>query len=208
MAPVSHLSRSSRAYLTVNAAGNVRVVEKNGRRWFVAPLAMITPGVLPGSDGALMYEPEDCASTINLWHGIPITANHPYDPITNDHLDASTPGVWDRQGIGWVKDPWFDGKSRAYGWFDADLTRRKAPAIYEALKNNRIAELSTGLRIEHEMAPQGAHYNGREFYAYARNHQPDHLAALIDAAGACSINDGCGIGVTNARPKDGCSGDT
>ena len=41
--------------LTVNFAGQVKRVTRNGREWLVAPMSLINPGVLNGSKGALFY---------------------------------------------------------------------------------------------------------------------------------------------------------
>jgi hypothetical protein len=58
---------------------------RDGREYLVAPATLIVPGVLNGSQGALYYPPDECARNFREW---------------NRTVSASTPGVWERQGLG------------------------------------------------------------------------------------------------------------
>ena len=193
---MKHNSYASREIIIANLGTTVREVVENGKRWLVAPLSMLVEGVLNGSKGPLFYPSDEARKTIHKWDRIPITVNHPYHPTTGEPLSFNDQGVAERQQIGEVRDPKWDGKSRAEGWFDEAATRDKAPSIYNSLKAGRAIELSTGLHTDNDPTP-GEH-NGVAYTAIARNHRPDHLAVLPDQRGACSLDDGCGVGVTNA----------
>lgn len=188
--------------ILTNAATTRRTWHK-GREYIVAPLSMIVPGVLPGSKGSLYYPPQEVARNARGWDGMPITVNHPTDPMTNESLSARKRGVWGRQGIGRVKSTTFNGKLQAEGWFDVKRTAQVDNRILAALNRGESIELSTGLFTDNEYAP-GSH-NGRPYTHIARNYRPDHLAVLPDQRGACSREDGCGVLVNSGDDKkQGC----
>ncbi len=94
----------------------------------------------------------------------------------------------------------FNGKLRATGWFDAELTRTQNQAIYDALDRGQPMEISTGLYTTN--LPQEGSHNGRWYGHVAVNYRPDHLAILPDQVGACSVRDGCGLNVNSHQAHD------
>lgn len=174
----------------------IREVIENGKRWLVAPAAILIHGVLNGNKGPLYYPEDESKNTAHLWNKIPITHNHPFHPVTNEPLDSDDPLVIERQHIGETRSPVWDGKTRVEAWFDEDATKNKAPEVYNALKKNQQIALSTGLYTINDTI--NGVYNNQPYSAIARNHKPDHLAVLPNQRGACHLTDGCGIGVTNA----------
>jgi hypothetical protein len=190
----------STEHLTFNVAtGKVRVVKQGGRTFFVAPMTTIVPGVLPGSKGPLYYPPEEVANSVKAWDGMPIVVYHPTGS-NGQHLSARDPNVLSSQGVGFLRNSRFDGKLRHEGWFDAERTKQVDVRVYDALKNGRPLELSTGLYTENYLAPEYSQYQGRSYTHVAKNYVPDHLAVLPDQVGACSIADGCGV-LVNAQHK-------
>jgi hypothetical protein len=184
-------------WLIENDAANVRRVMEHGREYLVAPLSLINPGVLPGSRGPLMYTPEDTKLATSAWNGMPITVYHP-ESSDGSHVSAGSPGILDKQGVGWIRNATFDGKLRAEGWFDTQKTRQVDKRVYDAIINGKSVELSTGLFTDNDDAPPNASHNGVPFSHYARNHKPDHVAILPDQTGACGVSDGCGINVNKS----------
>ena len=172
---------------------SVRREVRNGRRFLVAPASIIVPGVLPGSKGALYYPPSECARNVSSFDGIPITLNHPSHPLTNDPVPAKTQGVWDRQGLGVIRNTEMNGKLRSEAWFDEERTRNLAAPVYQALVTGQAMEVSTGLFTDNQ--PMKGVHNGRSYDFIARNYRPDHLAVLPNDVGACSVADGCGLNV-------------
>lgn len=178
----------------------------NGRKYLVAPMTMLVPGVLDGSQGPLYYPPDEVAKYPGAWDGMPIVVEHPTDEEGNP-VWARSPSVLEKSQIGTVfnsyilsEDDLLDPSQRdkvgslaAEGWFDVEATRSKAPSVLTALKAGKPVELSTGLMTDNDPAPEGSEYNGRPYNYVARNYRADHLAILPDSKGACSLDDGCGV---------------
>lgn len=179
--------------LTNLASAEVRRASLNGREYLVAPMTLIVPGVLDGSNGPLFYPADEIAKDPSIWNGFPITAYHP--TINGSNVSGRDPDVLDKQGIGHVYRAHVgkDGRLHAEGWFDMEATRRVDGRILQALESHQPLELSTGLYTDNEPAPRGSTHNGRIYTYIARNYRPDHLAILPDQKGACSVQEGCGV---------------
>lgn len=182
--------------ITANLSGKVRREKLHGRDFFVAPLSMIVPGVLNGSDGPILYTAEEGAKYPEVWNNMPIVVNHPKDKDGN-HISARDPDVLNSHGVGYVFRSSHNNKLQSEGWFDAENTRRIEPRIYTALERSQPMEVSTGLFSDKDPAPAGSTYNGISYAKIAKNYRPDHLAILPDKSGACSIKDGCGLNVND-----------
>lgn len=188
--------------ITVNVTGKTRREKMSGRAYIVAPLSLIVPGVLNGSDGALYYPFEEIERNPADWNHMPIVVYHPMQngkPVT-----ARKPEIIDKHGIGLLFNTNASGKLASEGWFEEEATRRVDVRVYEALEANRLMELSTGLNVRKEPADTGATYNGKPYKYIARDYRPDHLAILPDEIGACSLLDGCGMNVSINKARCGC----
>jgi len=173
--------------VVVNYSGkSLKRVVYRGKRYLVAPMTLIVPGVLNGSHGPLYYPADEVRASVSRWDGVPITLNHPSDPLDGSFVSASDAPAEVRLGM--VRRPWVepDGRLRAYGYFDEQ--RLKQLGLYQRFIEGEPIELSTGLFTRNEPAPPNAPY-----WAIARDYQPDHLALLPDSVGACSVKDGCGV---------------
>jgi hypothetical protein len=187
--------------LLANVVGKTRRETLNGRKYVVAPLRLIVPGVLNGSRGPLFYPAEEIARDPGAWNGMPIVGYHPI--VNGAHVSARDPAILETQGLGYVFRAKADGPLDGEGWFDEALTgnfdSRLADEhkILPRLLGGKLLELSTGLFTDNEPAPEGSVHNGKPYAFVARRHRPDHLAILPDQIGACSNADGCGVGVVN-----------
>lgn len=167
----------------------------HGRDYLVAPVTLLVSGVLRGSAGALYYPPELVAGDVSGWNGMPITKGH---PVRNGrHVTARDPVILAEQGLGSVyrvsnPESRWDGEA----WFDEGQTRKLTPEVLADLLAGRPVEVSTGLFTVREPAPAGATHNGRPYAEVVTSYTPDHLAVLVGERGACSVDDGCGVGVT------------
>ena len=179
--------------LTANLNGSTRRAQLNGRDHIVAPLTLIVPGVLNGSQGPLFYPQEEIAKGVDAWNGIPLVAYHPTN--NGQPTSARSPDVFNRQRLGVIFNAAVnsEGKLQAEGWFDVEQTQRVDNRIFAALQSSQPIELSTGLFTDNEQAAEGANHNGTPYSFTARNYRPDHLAILPDQKGACSLSDGCGV---------------
>ncbi|MBL8817686.1 MAG: hypothetical protein JNL58_16795 [Planctomyces sp.] len=116
-------------------------------------------------------------------------------------MSAQNPELLNSQGIGIVRKPRVTPKGAlvAEGWFDIERTERVDQRVRYALQRGDQIELSTGLYMETVSVRNGSQYNGKPYTHIAMSFRPDHLAILPDQLGACSIKDGCGVGVVNSR---------
>lgn len=199
---------SELSLIVANLSRTVRRETVNGREFIIASATLIVAGVLNGSKGPLYYPPDEIAKNPSDWNHIPITIYHPKSGALN--ISARDPEVLKNQGIGHVFRAKYNadnsGKLTAELWFDVENTRRADDKyktdVLSRLEKGLPIGLSTGLFTENVPAPNGAVHNGKDrsgrpytraYTHVARNHKPDHLAILPDQAGACSIDDGCGV---------------
>lgn len=184
--------------LAVNRVGNYRKATLNGRTHYVVPVAMIAPGVLNGSRGALYYPPEEIRKNFDAWNGMPLVVTHPV--VNGKPVSARTPSQLEKS-VGVVLNAKINhhGKLMAEAWFDVDKTREVDARIISRIERGEQIELSTGLFTDNIPVSneEEAVYNGKKYTHVAKNYRPDHLAILPDETGACSLKDGCGVGVTN-----------
>lgn len=173
--------------LVVNFSGTVRQADFLGREYLVAPVTLIVPGVLNGSQGPLYYPPEEVTRYPEIWNHVPILLNHPEPGQT-----ATDIAVLSRSRLGFLLNAKADGKLTAEAWFDILRTMEIDKRVIDNIRAGKPTEVSTGLRIDQEQVENGD-YNGVAYTAVARNYRPDHLAVLLDSVGACSLNDGCGV---------------
>lgn len=175
--------------LICNLSGKTRKEILNESEYLVAPLTMIVPGVLNGSQGPLYYPLEELQKQPADWNHIPIVLYH---PVRNGSpISAKDPEVLNTSQLGVLLNAKTDEKLVAEGWFHVENTKRIAPVVWKNLEQGKPVELSTGLSLDVE--PVSGEFNGTAYKAIARNYRPDHLAILPDQTGACSIRDGCGV---------------
>lgn len=190
----------------VNLSGKTRRAKLQGRDYIVAPLTLIVPGVLNGSQGPLYYPPEEISKNPGVWNGVPIVVDHPTHG--GQPVSARDPDVLNKQSIGQIFRSKAKGKLTAEGWFDLEAVERIDNRIFQALEAGKQIELSTGLFTDNEAAEGGATTeDGKPYSFIARNYRPDHLAILPDQIGACSVDDGCGVNV-NKQNKPTKGGDS
>jgi hypothetical protein len=191
-------------HIIVNSVGKVKRLTVNGRDYLVAPMTMIVPGVMAGSEGPVYYPPEEVASDPSSWDGIPIVVYHP--KTDKGYVSARQPGVMATSEVGRIYNSRVSptGSLQADGWFDIEALKRVDRRVLTALVESKSLDISTGLRASKDLAPAGSVYvnskNEQKPYTHiARNYKPDHLAVLPDIKGACSIADGCGLLVNECK---------
>jgi hypothetical protein len=163
---------------------------------------MLVPGVLPGSKGPLLYPPDEVRKSPEDWNHIPIVVYHPMKD--GKPVSARSPSILSKHGVGIVFHARTDGKDilKSEGWLDVEATRRVDKSVLDSVQLGKPIELSTGLFVDDEPAPEGAIFNDhrgtRKYVGIARNYKPDHLAILPSGKGACSLADGCGVLINEA----------
>jgi hypothetical protein len=181
--------------ILANASGKVRRLVRNGRKVMVARAVLIVPGVLEGSQGRLLYTPEECAKKPRTWDGMPLVIRHPV--VNGKPSTARRPEVLDATGVGFGYSTRFDGTLNNECHFDEEDLKRVCPDTYAKVDRGDKIELSTGLFTENVMTPGDWH--GVPYDGIAVNHEPDHIAILPDQKGACCIDDGCGVNANSSH---------
>ena len=181
---------STLAKITINIKNApIRHETLHGKRFIVAPVAMLTEGVHAGSGGALLYNASECKKAVKAWNMKPIVVYHP--EIDGKGVSACDPDILEKQQVGMVLHTNWNGKLRAEAWIEEARAAEVDGRVLDALENNKMMEVSTGLFTDN--VGNAGEWNGEHYDAEATNHQPDHLALLPDRIGACSIADGAGL---------------
>ena len=189
------------SFITANRAGKVRETKLNGRSYVVAPVVMIKQGVLPGSNGKILYTNAAVNRRIERWNGMPLTLGHPEDD-KGGKVSARSPDVADKFQIGAVYNTAFAGeKLKAEAWFDVEATNATSPGLIAKVKKGDKVELSTGL-FTNVAAKAGKDSSGKDYTHELRGYEPDHLAVLLDEKGACSLTDGCGVNTNSSSETE------
>lgn len=187
-------------YVTTNLKTTVRQDTMEGRDWIVAPAQMITEGVHNGSDGPIFYPAEELAKLPSVWNHKPVVVYHP--TVNGQSVSACDPDQITARKVGVLMNTVWNAETRKLGtetWLDPARVQTIDYRVAEAIDNNEMMEVSTGLYMELEKT-KGV-WNGEEYEAIAHNLQPDHLALLPDVKGACSIADGAGFLRTNEESR-------
>lgn len=169
-----------------NVGKSYRKSRLYGRDHLVVPVTMIVPGVLNGSRGPISYTKEENDKSVSRWNGMPITEGHP--KIHGQSVSARSEEVLNKFQHGILLNTKSEDNLTAEAWIDIENSQRVNPKVVWSILNNKKIEVSTGLEM---VVVQ----NGEELIA--TEYAPDHLAILTDTIGACSIKDGCGLGVEN-----------
>ena len=179
--------------MIINDLANVAKYRREllgGREYFVAPTVMMVEGVHNGSIGPLYYPKDEIEFAGPSWNSIPVVVYHPVE--NGKHVSAKTPGVLDRQGVGFVlSSNVTEGRNTSETWIDAERIQQVHPVTYQRILRNESIEVSTGLGAR--VIKEDGDWKGTKYVGVARVHVPDHLAILPDGEGACSIKAGCGL---------------
>jgi hypothetical protein len=183
--------------LAIQQVGSIRTENVWGREWRVFPAVLVREQVLGNNLGATFLPAEEIAASTEAWNAIPVVVRHP--TRRGAPISARHPAILDRTGVGFLFRARFAGNALKA---DVFLDPSRIEAVEDAgravqnVEEGRPSELSTGFVTNVELA-QGT-FDGREFKAILRNIRPDHLALLPDEVGACSVADGCGLGVNHS----------
>ena len=176
--------------IVANFSGVTRNETMAGKEYLVAPAVMIVEGVLNGSNGPLLYPAEELKKSVPLWNNKPAVLYHP--EANGVGVSACDPIIISNRGLGVMMNTKFeDNKLKTEVWLDMDRVSEIDERVSEAVSNNEVMELSTGLFTDNEEAE--GEFNGVTYTGIARNYRPDHLALLPDQVGACSVDDGAGF---------------
>jgi hypothetical protein len=171
-----------------------------GKNHIVVPVVMMVEGVHYGSHGPLFHSINELGKFPDSWNGIPVVINHP--EIEGRNVSANSPDIIEQQTVGrayntYVKD---HRKLAAEAWLDMERLQNLSKEVLDHIQKGEPIEVSLGLFSDDETAE--GDWNGEHYEAIAKNHRPDHLALLPCSVGACSLVDGCGLGVNSDTAMD------
>ncbi len=185
-------AESMEKYNRINNNYQMRYAQHQGKTHLVVPVVMMVEGVHKGSHGSMLHTAEELGKFPAAWNGMPIVVQHPQDQYGND-ISANSPDVIDTQTVGRVYNTHIEeNKLKAEAWLDKNKLQDVSPEAFSCVEDQKPLDVSVGV-FSDEVFETGQ-WNGEHYEAIARNHRPDHLALLPGGVGACSWEDGCGIG--------------
>jgi len=183
---------STYSEITAMSPYTIAVRKHQGEKHLVVPVVMMVEGVHNGSHGPLYHPAEELGKFPESWNGIPVIVRHPQKDGV--YVSANSPDIVDDQVIGRVYNTKFeDGKLKAEVWINEHKASLVYPEILSCLRKGQPIDVSVGVFTEDELTP--GEWNGEQYIGIAKNHRPDHLALLPNEKGACSLEDGCGLGI-------------
>jgi predicted RNA-binding Zn-ribbon protein involved in translation (DUF1610 family) len=178
----------SELLFTSNQTARTRHETVGGIEYLIAPVVAIKAGVMNGE----LIPAEEIQHHVAAWNGSPFVVGHPKDADGNG-VSANDPALLAQLQIGRLFNAKFESRA-GKGEIWIDLSKAKlvdgGPEVVGRLESGKPLEISTAYLRDRDEKP--GTLDGVEYGAVARNLRPDHLAALLDAEGACSWADGCG----------------
>lgn len=182
-----------------------------GRAFVVVPAVLVRSQVLRNNLGA-SYLPADefTDEWAEMWNGIPVLiGDHPR--LRGENVSARDPALWEERMVGWIFNAHAERTgpetARLIGEVWLDETRADVVPgfrdVLDVVHAGRVVELSTGFRTRTEHG--AGQFDGEEYEQIMHPAAPDHLVVSTEMTGACSVEDGCGLGA-NARHACGCGG--
>ena len=176
----------------------VKITTHQEKAHLILPVVMMVEGVHNGSQGPILHSIAELGKFPASWNGIPVVIYHPEED--GQSISANSPKIIDTMAVGRVYNTVVDeNKLKAEIWLDEDKLNTISNITLEMINDSKEMEVSLGMFTENE--EEEGEYAGKKYEAIAYNHRPDHLAILPDQVGACSLEDGCGLG-TNQKSED------
>lgn len=185
--------------LAVQQDGPARTETFQGRPHRVIPAVLVQSQVLHNNIGRSFLPADEITNEwAETFNGAPVLVDHPKErgaPVAA----RNNRRVLDSMGIGFIDNARAEQtKVKAEVWLDEGRSPAvpELDAILARLDAGQRNELSTGFPLRSVEATQGAH-GGRDYDVVLRPGPGDHLAVFAQKRGACSVTDGCGLGVNH-----------
>lgn len=164
--------------------------------------------VLHNNVGAMYLPASEIESSVDAWNFTPVTLGHPKS--RGQPISGREPNALNDYGVGvFANCTVEDGalKGDVYLWRDRLEEIEGGEAVLEAVNKQNPVEVSTG--FSGDFYHEEAEFQGDSYEVVAQNIGPDHFAVLPGGEGACSVEDGCGLGVNQreqARSRESLAG--
>lgn len=190
--------------IAIQAIGPSRSETLMGKDYTVLPAVLVRSQVLHNNIGRSLLPVEEFTDTwAQQWNGIPVVAgDHPSKRGIS--VSARTPDILNEVGVGVIFNARVvtsgqQAELKAEVWLDHSRVEdvEELQNILDMLEGDLIVELSTGFMawVEEETGV----FNGREYDLVMHPIGADHLAIFSEATGACSVQDGCGLGANQDK---------
>jgi len=187
--------------ITANAIGPVRSDTLMGRDFRVFPAVLVKSKVLKNNLGSTFLPADEIKASVDAWNATPVLIRHPTQ--RGQPISARNPKVLNSKGVGFVFEAAYDEERQALTgevWIERERAAnvKDGAAVLKRVEQGQPGELSTGFGLTLDQS--GGAHNGERYDVTLRNLRPDHLALLVEETGACSVTDGCGLGINHDGP--------
>lgn len=184
--------------IAVQQSGPARTANLLGDEFTVLPAVLVRSQVLNNNLGRTFLPAEEVTDQwAQTFNHAPVLIDHPTE--RGVPVSGKSPSVLNAMGVGFVFNAHAeDGAVKGEVWLK-NARAKDVPdlaAVLEKVAAGENAELSTGFPIRLLEEAPGVH-NGRQFDRVLRPGPGDHLAVFARKVGACSVTDGCGLGVNH-----------
>lgn len=189
--------------LTLRAAAlaPARTVNWMGRPFRVVPAVLVRSQVLHNNLGRTFLPADEITEEwADSWNGIPVLIG-PHPAVRGVAASGRNPEILNARGAGWIfaarANHAQDGARRLTGEVWLDTSRVDAvpglSAVLAAVDAGQPVELSTGFATTPEQ--RTGNFQGQQYDWILHPQGADHLVISTEMTGACSVSDGCGLGV-------------
>lgn len=179
--------------IVANAGGDqIREATLDGRKYVVAPAAILEEGVLAGLTGTFFYPKEEVMRSAFVWNMKPAILGH--SMVDGEIVSAADPHFIETQQVGFMMNTKWDETSeklRTEVWFDEEKANKLDARLLERLRAGKKVEVSTGAEADFRL--RGGEWNGQLYRGSVYNIRADHLAILLDEEGAYPVRKGGGL---------------
>lgn len=175
--------------------------ELMGLEGWKVPTTALREQVLSNNVGEMFVDRKTIAASADRWNMMPITLGHPTE--RGQPKSGRSEDVLNERAVGFLLNAEeVDGELKADAFFPDNMLNRHGVEedVIGTVKGGQPVPVSTGFG-GHFAEEEGTH-DGTSFNVRARTVEPDHFAVLLDGEGACSTEDGCGLGVNHSGPCD------
>lgn len=172
-----------------------------GREFCVVPAVLVRSQVLRNNLGVTYLPAAELTSDwAGVWNGIPVLVG-PHPTQRGVPMSGRDPQLWNERCAGWIFHAKIgeEGSEVRHLAGEVWLDRSRASAVdglqsvLDKLEAGERVELSTGFQAQ-LVATQG-NFQGTAYEAIMHPAGADHLVISTEMTGACSVSDGCGLGV-------------
>lgn len=168
--------------------------ELMGQPGYRIPAVAVQEQVLPNNVGRMLVRQEEIAESAERWADMPVTLGHPRK--RGQPISGRTQEAINRLGLGRLLDPRVENGQLKVDVFLFDHRLEDLGVESEIVDRVEAGEpipVSTG--FGGSFRRDTGEFQNERYDIVAEWIDPDHFAILLDREGACTTEDGCGLGI-------------